>query len=267
MNAGSRFTFLPDRTFLDRAATSGRSAAQEVAEAIEKGEMPERYQRNAQTLRPQDQASLARARVLLVGCGGLGGHVLEFLARAGVGTILACDPDRIELHNANRQLLATSASLGRPKVQAACERAAEANPLVTVEPFPEGVHARLFRGVGIAVDCLGGAAHRKVVQAMAAAANIPLVSAGVSGWTALVSVTWPGETGLGEFMSGPENGSELAQGIPSPVVGFAASLQAAEVIRILAGEPSALRGSLLVADLAEMRFSTVSLQTGFDGIA
>lgn len=267
MNADTRFTFLPDQAYLDRAAKSGRSVSQEVAEGIENGELPRRYQRNAQTLRPQDQASLARARVLLVGCGGLGGHVLEFLARAGVGTIMACDPDMIELHNANRQLLATSGTLGRLKVQAACERAAEANPLVAVEPFPEGVHAKLFRGVDIAVDCLGGAAHRKGLQAMAAAANIPLVSAGVSGWTAVVNTTWPGETGLGEFMSGRENGSELAQGIPSPVVGFAASLQAAEVIRILAGARSALRGSLLVADLAEMRFSTVSLQTGFDGIA
>jgi molybdopterin/thiamine biosynthesis adenylyltransferase len=267
MNSDSRFTFLPDQAYLDRAAKSGRSVAQEVAEAIENGEMPRRYQRNAQTLKPRDQASLARARVLLVGCGGLGGHVLEFLARAGVGTILACDPDRIELHNANRQLLATTGALGRPKVQAACERAVEANPLVAVEPFAEGFHAGMFQGVGIAVDCLGGAAHRKDLQNMAATANTPLVSAGVSGWTALISTTWPGETGLGEFMSGRENGSELAQGIPSPVVGFAASLQAAEVIRILAGAPSALRGSLLVADLAEMRFSTVSLQTGFDGIA
>ena len=181
MNADIRFTFLPDQAYLDRAAKSGRSVAQEVAEAIENGEMPQRYQRNAQTLRPQDQASLARARVLLVGCGGLGGHVLEFLARAGVGTILACDPDRIELHNANRQLLATSGTLGRPKIQAACERAAEANPLVAVEPFPEGFHAGMFQGVGIVIDCLGGAAQRKELQAMAAMANIPLVSAGVSG--------------------------------------------------------------------------------------
>ena len=264
MNAGSRFTFLPDHTFLDRAATSGRKVAQEVAEAIENGEMPRRYQRNAQTIRPQDQASLARARVLLVGCGGLGGHVLEFLARAGVGTILACDPDRIELHNANRQILVTSGTLGRPKVQAACERAAEANPLVAVEPFPEGFHAGMFQGVGIAVDCLGGSAHRKDLQTMAATANTPLVSAGVSGWTALVSTTWPGETGLGEFMNERENDSEFALGIPSPVVGFAASLQATEVIRILTGAPSTLRGSLLVADLTEMRFSSISLQTGLD---
>ena len=101
---------------------------------------------------------------------------------------------------------------------------------------------------------------RKGLQTMAAAANVPLVSASVSGWTALLSTTWPGETGLGELMNGRENGSELSQGIPSPVVGFAASLQAAEVIRILAGASSALRSKLLVADLAKMRFSTVSLE-------
>ena len=262
-----RFTFLPDQTFQDRAAKSGCSVAQEVAKAIENGEMPRRYQRNAQALRPHEQARLAMAKVLLVGCGGIGGYVLEFLARAGVGTILVCDPDRIEQNDSNRHILATSGTLGQPKVQAARERASEANPLVAIEPFPEEFHAGMFQGVGIAVDCLGGAAHRSALQAMATAANTPLVSAGVSDWTALLSTTWPGETGLGEFMNERENSKDFTPGIPSPAVGLAASLQAAEVIRIITGMPSALRGSLLVADLAEMRFSSISLQTGSDSFS
>jgi molybdopterin/thiamine biosynthesis adenylyltransferase len=260
MNAD--LSLLPDQAYLDRAALSGRSVQEEVAAGIDNGEMPARYQRNARTLRPADQARLARARVALIGCGGLGGYVLEFMARSGVGTILACDPDVIEIHNANRQLLATQGTLGRFKVHVACERAAEVNPLVRVEPITISFRDVIFQGVDVIVDCLGGATHRKELQDKATAANVPLVSAGVSGWTALVSTTWPDETGLAEFMNGRENSSELVQGIPSPTVGFAASLQAAEVIRILTGAPSALRGNLLVADLAEMRFSSVSLQTG-----
>jgi molybdopterin/thiamine biosynthesis adenylyltransferase len=113
------------------------------------------------------------------------------------------------------------------------------------------------------VDCLGGAAHRRELQAMASEAKLPLISAGISGWTALVSTTWPGETGLAEFMN-DRDGCELTQGIPSPAVGFAAALQATEAIRMLTGRLPSLRGNLLIADLAEMRFSTVSLQTGLD---
>lgn len=267
MKEGIHFTFLPDQTFLDRAAKSGCSVAQEVAKAIENGDMPQRYQRNAQALRPHEQARLAMARVLLVGCGGIGGYVLEFLARAGVGTILVCDPDRIEPNSANRHILATSRNLGLPKVQAACEWVSQANPLVVAEPFHEGFHIGMFQGVGIVVDCLRGAAHRSELQAMAAAANTPLVSAGVSDWTALLSTTWPGETGLGEFMNERESSNDFTQGIPSPAAGLAASLQAAEVIRIITGMPSALRGSLLVADLAEMRFSSISLHTGSDSFS
>jgi len=261
MNAGAAGSFLPDHVFLDRALLSGRSIQHEVALSIERGEMPARYQRNAQTMFPYDQVRLAMARVVLVGCGGLGGHVLEFLVRAGVGTIVACDPDTIELHNANRQLLATTANIGQFKAQAACSRAMEINPLVRVEPITAEFQAEIFRGADAVVDCLGGIAQRRNLQAIASTANIPLISAGVSGWTALVCTTWPNETGLAEFMGGKGDSCELVQGIPSTVVGFAASLQATEVMRILIGAPSALRGNLLVADIAEMRFSTVSLQT------
>jgi molybdopterin/thiamine biosynthesis adenylyltransferase len=263
MNGDVPMSFHDDRIFLDRAAASGRAVPQEVAAAIENGEMPERYRRNAMTVSHMDQARLARSRVFLVGCGGLGGHVLEFLVRAGVGTILACDPDRVELHNANRQLLAAAGTMGRFKAEAARERAAEINPLVRVVPMSSRFQDEGLPAADAVVDCLGGAAHRRELQAMASEARLPLISAGISGWTALVSTTWPGETGLAEFMN-DRDGCELTQGIPSPAVGFAAALQATEAIRMLTGRIPSLRGNLLIADLAEMRFSTVSLQTGLD---
>ncbi|ACU90237.1 HesA/MoeB/ThiF family protein [Desulfomicrobium baculatum] len=255
---------LPDHIYLDRAAQSGRSVQQEVAAGIESGEMPIRYQRNAETIRPMEQATLARSRILLVGCGGLGGHVLEFLVRAGVGTILACDPDRFDLTNANRQVLATSDNLGRTKVEVAVERAERINPLVRVVPLATDFRKEESPAADLVVDCLGGAECRRDLQRLATEAKVPLVSAGISGWTALVSTTWPGETGLAEFMNEKQAGSELVQGVPSPVAGFAASLQATEVLRILTGHIPALRGSLLLADLSEMRFSSISLQTGLD---
>ena len=264
MNGDEGLSPLPDHAFLDRAARSGRSVQQEVAAGIENGQMPIRYLRNATTIRPMEQARLARARVLVVGCGGLGGHMLEFLVRAGVGTILACDPDRFEPTNANRQLLASTEDIGRAKAEVACERAGRINPLVRMVPLARDFREEKFLAADLIVDCLGGAAHRRELQLMATEARVPLVSAGISGWTALISTTWPGETGLAEFMNEKQAGSELIQGVPSPVAGFAASLQATEALRILAGHTPALRGSLLLADLAEMRFSSISLQTGLE---
>lgn len=253
---------LTDGAILERARGSGRTIRQEVLLALEQGEIPLRYQRNAQCLSLSDQATLARSHVVLAGCGGLGGHVLESLVRSGVGRITACDPDIFEPSNANRQPLASTRTMGRSKAQAAQARAGEINPLVEVRAVPEAVKPDQLLGAQIVADCLGGTLHRRDLQTMATQAGIPMVSAAVSGWNILVSSTWPGEPGLGEFMnSGAGPSAELLQGNPCPTVALAASLQATEVIHILLGIPSVLRGNLLMADLTEMRFSMVSLHT------
>ena len=95
--------------------------------------VPERYRRNMEALSPQDQQRLASSCVALVGLGGLGGYVLELLARAGVGHIRCADGDHFEESNLNRQLLATDETLGQAKSQAARDRAKRINPAVRVE--------------------------------------------------------------------------------------------------------------------------------------
>jgi len=82
--------------------------------ALELGLMPARYQRNRRTISTAEQLKLFRSRVVIVGAGGLGGYVVEELARLGVGTLVVADPDTFEEHNLNRQLLALPANLGAP---------------------------------------------------------------------------------------------------------------------------------------------------------
>jgi len=261
VSAEGRNGMLEDAVLLERARQSGRSTAEETALALEAGEMPLRYERNGDSLSPEDQARLARSRVLVAGCGGLGGQLLECLVRTGVGSILVCDPDTFEPGNANRQILLDTASLGRGKAEVARERAEAVNPLVTVESVTAVVAAEHLQGAQVVADCLDGVPHRQDLQRMASEAALPLVGAGVSGFSALVGSTFPGETGLGEFMGSAMRGSENVQGVLAATVAFAASLQAAEIISILTSGESSLRGSLLVADLASMRFNTVSLGT------
>ena len=98
--------------------------------ALELGWMPARYQRNRRTVSIAEQLTLFRSRVVIVGAGGLGGYVIEELARLGVGTLVVADYDTFEEHNLNRQLLATLANLGAPKVEAAVERVGAINPAV-----------------------------------------------------------------------------------------------------------------------------------------
>src|SRR5512136_1109406 len=86
--------------------------------ALEIGLLPARYQRNRNTISVKEQLRLFRAHVAVIGCGGLGGYVIEELARLGVGRITAIDPDVFEEHNLNRQLFSSPENLGKPKVEA-----------------------------------------------------------------------------------------------------------------------------------------------------
>ena len=99
--------------------------------------MEERYSRNVPAISAEEQAALAEKRVLIAGCGGLGGNLLEHLARLGVGHITAVDGDVFEASNLNRQLLSTPALLGYGKAAAARQRAGQVNPAVSVTAAAE----------------------------------------------------------------------------------------------------------------------------------
>ena len=115
-----------------------------------------RYLRNHDAISEAEQAILAQKRVLVVGCGGLGGYVIECLARIGVGHLRVVDGDVFDETNLNRQLLSSSMNLGRPKTLAAQQRVMAVNPLVEVEAFQTLLTAenavQLLEGCDVAVD-------------------------------------------------------------------------------------------------------------------
>jgi len=94
------------------------------------------FSRTQLLLGPEAMQRLRRARVVLFGVGGVGGHVAEVLARSGVGTIALVDPDRVSLTNLNRQIVALHSTLGRLKVDVMAERIADINPQCRVEKYP-----------------------------------------------------------------------------------------------------------------------------------
>ena len=95
--------------------------------------MEPRYERNIPALTEAECLALREKRVLVVGCGGLGGHLIDLLARIGVGHLRVADGDVFELSNLNRQLLSSVPLLGVNKAKAAADHVARVNPDVTVE--------------------------------------------------------------------------------------------------------------------------------------
>lgn len=268
---GTPVRVLPHASARQAARTLGLSLRQTEIAALNRGLIPERYLRNFATLDHPAQARLLETRVALIGLGGLGGPILEGLARLGFGRIAAADHDVFEPTNLNRQSLAVEASLGRPKALAAQERLAQVNPAVELTASqlyvePEAF-AAFFSGADVAVDALGGLACRAAAERGAAQAGVPLVTAAVAGWTAMAATVLPGGTGPAALFN-PDGGStggagaEDALGCLAPAIHVATGLVLAECVRLALGQPPRLGGPdgrMAVVDLDGLTLDRFSL--------
>ncbi len=168
-----------------------------------------RYLRNHDAISEAEQVILAQKRVLVVGCGGLGGYAIECLARIGVGHLRVVDGDVFDETNLNRQLLSSSMNLGRPKTLAAQQRVMAVNPLVEVEAFQTLLTAEnavpLLDGCDVAVDALDNVPSRLLLQQAARSAGIPLVPR-CSRWLDWSGVCRASRSGLAQFTLSSFNG-------------------------------------------------------------
>lgn len=243
---------------LDRLAAGAGPPERRSLEiaALEQGIVPTRYLRNMGTFGPTGQLRLLAARVGVAGVGGLGGHVAELLARAGVGELVLVDPDVASDDNLNRQLMVTVANLGRPKVELAAERLAEVNPAVSVSGHRAAgdceSFAAYYRGSAAVVDCLDNLPSRWALLAAARNLGLPMVHGAIAGLSGQVTCFFPGDPGLellyGPEENAPERGIEVRVGNPAPTPALVAACQAQEVIKLLTGVGAPLRRRLLLFD-------------------
>jgi molybdopterin/thiamine biosynthesis adenylyltransferase len=248
-----------------QTGTSGREVEQT---ALENGFVPERYARNLRTFSLADQAALLKSHAGVVGLGGLGGTVTEILARMGVGRLTLIDGDRFEDSNLNRQLLSSPANLTQPKAEAAAQRVRRINPSTDVTMhacfLTEQNAAVLLTGCDVVVDCLDNLRTRFDVEDACRLIGCPMVSAAVAGASGHITVIFPQDRGLrlvyGEPQSLPLKGAETSLGTVPYSVAFLASLECAEVAKVLLGRGSLLRDKLLVADLTEAIIEVMNLR-------
>ena len=220
--------------------------------------MEERYIRNLGALSEDECALLREKTVLVAGCGGLGGYLIEMLLRLGVGEIRAADGDRFEASNLNRQLLSAPALLGRSKAEAAAERAAAVNPDVRFVAVPEFVTEAnveaLIRGCDAVLDALDNIASRKLLAKACAEAQIPMIHGAICGWTAQAAIVLPGDGMLDRIY--PEGAALKSKASLSFTPPFCAALQTALCVRLLTGR-EVEAGRLYVADLLDMELESL----------
>ncbi len=227
------------------------------AAALEDGIVPERYQRNIGTIGTEGQLKLLRSCIGVCGLGGLGGFVVESLARFGVGRLILVDGDAFEENNLNRQLLCSEADLGRPKAKAAAERVAAVNSSVMVTAHHRYLDldaiVDVFSGADLAVDALDNIPSRLALERGCARLNIPLVHGAIAGNSGQIMTVFPGDPGLEALYTGDEDrGVEVLEGNPPTTPALVASLQAQEAVKVLCGGELLRNGFLLVDTAANL---------------
>lgn len=235
--------------------------------ALQNEIIPARYSRNITSIGPIDQIQLLGSAVAVVGIGGLGGWLSEMLARIGVGMLRLIDGDRFEDSNLNRQLFSDEGQLARSKTEVAVERLSNVNSSITVDDrsvvLTEENGPELLSGCDVIADCLDSIRTRFVLENAARALAVPLVSAAVAGRSGQVGTILRGDPGFtaiyGEPAEAPEHGEESELGNLPFAVALLASLQCAEIIRILLGKPGLYRRSLLYVDLEDGTFQHLGL--------
>ncbi|BAQ47449.1 MULTISPECIES: HesA/MoeB/ThiF family protein [Methylobacterium] len=220
------------------------------------------------------QVRLKAARVLVIGAGGLGAPLIQYLAAAGIGTIGLVDDDTVSLSNLQRQVIHGTPDLGRPKVESAAEAIARLNPNVRVETHglrlnPENAEG-LIAGYDLVADGSDNFATRYAVSDACYRAGRPLVTAALGQFDGSLTTIRAHETGADGrpnptyrclFPSPPPAGSVptcAEAGVLGALAGLMGSLMALEVIRAVAGFGEPLVGRLLMVDARSLRFETLS---------
>lgn len=234
-----------------------------------------RYQRHI--LLPEiggaGQQKLKTSRVLVIGAGGLGSPILQYLAAAGVGTLGISDDDHVSLSNLQRQVIHDSGTIGEMKTQSAADAIARLNPHVRVVRFEERFSAEMaalhLPRFDLLIDGSDNFDTRYAAADAAEIARLPLVTGAVGRFDGSLTVLKPYETGADGkplpryrdlFPAAPPPGlipSCAEAGIVGALTGVIGTLMAMEAVKLLTGIGEPLVGRLLLYDSLSARFDTV----------
>lgn len=181
--------------------------------------LQERYKRNYRTISLEQQQILAQSTITVIGCGGLGGFIIEGLARSGVGKVRLVDFDTFDVSNLNRQLFSTEAAVGASKLEQAVARVRVVNSTVQIDAveiradldnLPE-----LVKGSSVVIDAVDSIEVKIWLEQVCNKMNIPLIYGAIGGNYGQMAVSLPGMPVVSMlYQSGQKHGIEKELGNP-----------------------------------------------------
>jgi molybdopterin-synthase adenylyltransferase len=215
------------------------------------------------------QQRLLDAHVLVIGVGGLGSPVAMYLAASGVGHITLVDPDTVDLTNLQRQIVHTTDTVGRSKIDSAAQQLKALNPEIEIIGIARRLEGdALLERVRLADAVVDGSDNfptRFAVNAACVRAKKPLISAAVTRFEGQVSVFRADQPGSPCYRclyhESDDPGEPCVQfGVLAPVAGVVGAIQATETVKVLMGIGEPLAGRLLVLDALTMDWRVVRLK-------
>lgn len=216
------------------------------------------------------QMAIRAARMLVIGAGGIGSPVIQYLAAAGIGAITIVDDDLVSLSNLQRQVLYATDDIGKPKADVAAQRAMAINPHVAASAVRLRVSsdtaAELLRDVDVVIDGSDNFATRLAVADAAHQARIPLVSAAIGQFHGQLGIFRGWEENMpcyrcfvGDAHDAEECDSCADVGVLGAMVGMMGSMAAMEAIRCVTGFGKDQAGLLQIIDGLDLTMRAIRL--------
>lgn len=199
------------------------------------------------------QLKLKKARVLVVGAGGLGSPVLQYLVAAGVGTIGIVDADEVSISNLQRQILYNEDEVGRSKAKTSARKLGLQNRNVDFKVYPFFLNvenaAEIIPGFDIILGCTDNFPSRYLIDDICAENGIPYVHGSISEFEGQVAVfNYEGGPSYRSVFPEVLEDNDLPMGVMGVLPGIIGSMQACEVIKIITGIGTVLSGKLMIYD-------------------
>ena len=227
--------------------------------------MNKRYSRNIGVITQDEQVLISQKSVCIIGCGGLGGGVIENLTRLGVGKLTVVDSDVFDVTNLNRQVLSNEENIGKSKAAEAVDQMKRINSNVEITPIQteltEENCRQIIAGHDIVIDAVDNIKTRHVLEEACEKEGITLIHGAIGGWSGQVGVSRPGDKLFQKIYPAHENDASVdtSAGNPSFTAAVVSAIQAAEAIKVLLGKEDALYNKLLMIDLSDHSYEVIEL--------
>ncbi len=228
----------------------------------------ERYRLNCESFSRAEVEQLFNKRVAVIGCGGLGGYVIQMLARLGVGKLSICDGDVFSMSNLNRQVFCDMSAIGKSKALHTKDCVWRINPNTEVTAFAEMLTEengeRILEGADLVVDCLDSIPARRLLVKLCERLGLTLVSGAIGGFYGQVTVVFPGDKTLDYiYPEGIEN-HDAGLGNPPFTPALIAAVQVAQAAKFLTRKGELLRHKLFFIDTLNDRSEVIEFE-GMNG--